>query len=154
MAASLTTPICRLAPLHRLCRPPKTPTDRRCRSRLPGIGHKVRTRARRLKRRHGLDLIVIDYLQLLRPAREDRIQGSQREQNRVQEVSEITHGLKGLAKELDLPVLALSQLNRSVEQRDDKRPLLSDLRESGSIEQALAGDRLPTLPLHVIARNA
>jgi replicative DNA helicase len=78
---------------------------------------------------------VIDYLQLLRPARKDRIQGGQREQNRVQEVSEITRDLKGLAKELDLPVLALSQLNRSVEQRDDKRPLLSDLRESGSIEQ-------------------
>jgi replicative DNA helicase len=95
----------------------------------------LRTRARRLKRRHGLDLVVIDYLQLLRPARKDRIQGGQREQNRVQEVSEITRDLKGLAKELDLPVLALSQLNRSVEQRDDKRPLLSDLRESGSIEQ-------------------
>ena len=95
----------------------------------------LRARARRLKRRHGLDLVVIDYLQLLRPAREDRVQGGQREQNRVQEVSGITRDLKGLAKELDLPVLALSQLNRSVEQRDDKRPLLSDLRESGSIEQ-------------------
>ena len=95
----------------------------------------LRARARRLKRRHGLDLIVIDYLQLLRPARADGIHGGQREQNRVQEVSEITRALKGLAKELDLPVLALSQLNRSVEQREDKRPLLSDLRESGSIEQ-------------------
>jgi replicative DNA helicase len=95
----------------------------------------LRARARRLKRRSGLDLIVIDYLQLLRPARADGIYGGQRERNRVQEVSEITRALKGLAKELYLPVLALSQLNRSVEQRDDKRPLLSDLRESGSIEQ-------------------
>jgi replicative DNA helicase len=94
----------------------------------------LRTRARRLKRRHGLDLIVIDYLQLLQPARADAIYGGQRERNRVQEVSEITRALKGVAK-VDLPVLALSQLNRSVEQRDDKRPLLSDLRESGSIEQ-------------------
>jgi replicative DNA helicase len=95
----------------------------------------LRARARRLKRRHGLDLIVIDYLQLLQPARADGSYRGQREQNRVQEVSEITRALKGLAKELEVPVLALSQLNRSVEQRDDKRPLLSDLRESGSIEQ-------------------
>jgi replicative DNA helicase len=95
----------------------------------------LRARARRLKRRSGLDLIVIDYLQLLQPARADGIYGGQRERNRVQEVSEITRALKGLAKELYLPILALSQLNRSVEQRDDKRPLLSDLRESGSIEQ-------------------
>jgi len=89
----------------------------------------LRTRARRLKRQHGLSLIVVDYLQLLR--------GTSRAsaENRVQEVSEITQGLKALAKELDVPVLALAQLSRAVEQREDKRPLLSDLRESGSIEQ-------------------
>ncbi len=84
-------------------------------------------RARRLKRTHGLDLLVIDYLQLVRPA-------SARE-NRVNEVSEITQGLKAIAKELDIPVVALSQLSRQVENREDKRPQLSDLRESGSIEQ-------------------
>ncbi len=90
----------------------------------------LRTRARRLKRLvPSLGLIVIDYLQLLRGG------GSRRDDNRVQEVSEITRGLKGLAKELDLPVLALSQLSRAVESREDKRPQLSDLRESGSIEQ-------------------
>ena len=90
----------------------------------------VRSRARRLQRQHGLGLIVIDYLQLLRGS------GSkQSEQNRVLEVSEITRGLKALAKELSVPVLALSQLSRGVEQREDKRPMLSDLRESGSIEQ-------------------
>lgn len=90
----------------------------------------VRTRARRLKRQHGLDFLVVDYLQLLRGS------GSkQSESNRVQEVSEITRGLKAIAKELNIPVLALSQLSRSVEQREDKRPMLSDLRESGSIEQ-------------------
>src|SRR5690348_11612615 len=89
----------------------------------------LRTRARRLKRRHGLGLIVVDYLQLMRsPA-------GFRNENRVQEVSEITRGLKAIAKELDVPVLALSQLSRAVEQRDDKRPQLADLRESGSIEQ-------------------
>jgi replicative DNA helicase len=89
----------------------------------------MRTRARRLKRRHGLGLIVVDYLQLMRsPA-------GLRSENRVQEVSEITRGLKAIAKELDVPVLALSQLSRAVEQRDDKRPQLADLRESGSIEQ-------------------
>ena len=90
----------------------------------------LRTRARRLKRQRGIGMIVIDYLQLL--------SGSGRassENNRVQEISEISRGLKQLAKELDLPVLALSQLSRAVEQREDKRPQLSDLRESGSIEQ-------------------
>ena len=89
----------------------------------------LRTRARRLKRTHGLGLLVVDYLQLLNPS------GRSRQENRVQEVSEITRGLKTLAKELDVPVLALSQLSRAVEQREDKRPQLSDLRESGSIEQ-------------------
>src|SRR6266446_6563491 len=86
-------------------------------------------RARRLKRQKGLDLVVIDYIQLL--------QGSSRRamENRVQEVTEITTSLKALAKELNVPVLALSQLSRQVENRDDKRPQLSDLRESGSIEQ-------------------
>ena len=90
----------------------------------------VRSRARRLQRQHGLGFIIIDYLQLLRGS------GSrQSESNRVLEVSEITRGLKALAKELHVPVLALSQLSRGVEQREDKRPMLSDLRESGSIEQ-------------------
>jgi len=89
----------------------------------------LRTRARRLKRQHGLSLVVVDYLQLLRGT------GTSREQNRVQEISEITQGLKALAKELNVPVLALSQLSRAVESREDKRPMLSDLRESGSIEQ-------------------
>src|SRR5581483_9452505 len=85
-------------------------------------------RARRLKRQQGLGLLVIDYLQLMTGL-------SKRGDNRVQEVSEITTGLKAIAKELDIPVMALSQLSRAVEQRDDKRPQLSDLRESGSIEQ-------------------
>lgn len=89
----------------------------------------LRARARRLRRRHGVSLIIVDYLQLMRPT------SSMRLNNRVQEVSEITQGLKALAKDLDVPVLALSQLSRAVEQRDDKRPQLSDLRESGSIEQ-------------------
>ena len=89
----------------------------------------LRTRARRLKRTHGLGLLIIDYLQLLAPS------GRTRQENRVQEVSEITRGLKTLAKELDVPVIALSQLSRAVEQREDKRPQLADLRESGSIEQ-------------------
>ncbi|MGH6981690.1 MAG: replicative DNA helicase [Stellaceae bacterium] len=90
----------------------------------------LRTRARRLQRTHGLNMIVIDYLQLLRGSGDGP--GSD---NRVQEVSEITRGLKALAKELSVPVLALSQLSRQVEAREDKRPMLSDLRESGSIEQ-------------------
>ena len=90
----------------------------------------VRTRARRLKRQHGLDMLVIDYLQLLRGTG-----SSQSQQNRVLEISEITQGLKAIAKELEIPVVALSQLSRQVEQRDDKKPQLSDLRESGSIEQ-------------------
>ncbi|MEM7527389.1 MAG: replicative DNA helicase [Pseudomonadota bacterium] len=85
-------------------------------------------RARRLKRQHGLDFLVVDYLQLVRPA-------TGRQDGRVQEVSEITQGLKAIAKELDIPVLALSQLSRKVEDREDKRPQLADLRESGSIEQ-------------------
>lgn len=84
-------------------------------------------RARRLKRTHGLDVLIIDYLQLVRPA--------SAKDSRVNEVSEITQGMKAIAKELDIPVIALSQLSRQVENRDDKRPQLSDLRESGSIEQ-------------------
>ncbi len=89
----------------------------------------LRTRARRLKRRHGVGMIVVDYLQLLQGS------GRNSNDNRVNEISEITRGLKTLAKELNVPVLALSQLSRAVEQRDDKRPHLADLRESGSIEQ-------------------
>ena len=84
-------------------------------------------RARRLKRTHGLDALFVDYLQLVRPATA--------RDSRVNEVSEITQGLKAIAKELDIPVVALSQLSRQVESREDKRPQLSDLRESGSIEQ-------------------
>ena len=86
-------------------------------------------RARRIKRLFGLNLIVVDYIQLMRAGSNNRNDG------RVQEISEITQGLKALAKELSVPVLALSQLSRAVEQRDDKQPQLADLRESGSIEQ-------------------
>ena len=94
--------------------PALTPTD-------------LRARARRLKREHGLGLIVVDYLQLM------RVPGLS--ENRTLEISEISRSLKALAKELDVPVVALSQLNRSLEQRQDKRPMMSDLRESGAIEQ-------------------
>jgi replicative DNA helicase len=87
----------------------------------------VRSRARRLKREHGLGLIVVDYLQLM--------QVSGTTENRATEISEISRSLKALAKELQVPVIALSQLNRSVEQRNDKKPVMSDLRESGALEQ-------------------
>ena len=87
----------------------------------------IRTRARRLKRKHNLGVLFIDYLQL--------ITGNTRKENRVLEISEITMGLKSLAKELNIPIIVLSQLSRAVESRDDKRPMLSDLRESGAIEQ-------------------
>src|SRR5580698_1017100 len=87
----------------------------------------IAARARRLKREKQIGVIVIDYLQLIEPSR--------RAENRVQEITEVTKGLKTLAKELNVPVLALSQLSRAVDARDDKRPVLSDLRESGSIEQ-------------------
>jgi replicative DNA helicase len=89
----------------------------------------LRARARKLKRQHGIDLVVIDYLQLIQGS------GDKPHENRVQEISEVTRLLKALAKELNVPVLALSQLSRAVESRDDKRPQLADLRESGSIEQ-------------------
>jgi replicative DNA helicase len=94
--------------------PALTPTD-------------LRARARRVKREHGLDLVVVDYLQLM------QVPGSQ--ENRATEIAEISRGLKALAKELAVPVIALSQLNRSVEQRQEKKPVMSDLRESGAIEQ-------------------
>ena len=87
----------------------------------------LRARARRLKREHGLDLIVVDYLQLM------QVPGTK--ENRATEIAEISRGLKALAKELAVPVIALSQLNRSVEQRQEKKPVMSDLRESGAIEQ-------------------
>lgn len=89
----------------------------------------LRTRTRRLIRKHNLGFLVVDYLQLVRGT------GGKSNESRVQEVSEITQGLKAIAKEFNIPVMALSQLSRAVEQREDKRPQLSDLRESGSIEQ-------------------
>lgn len=93
----------------------------------PGLSAiEVRTKARRLQMEHGLDMVIIDYLQLM--------QGRNQE-NRVQEISEISRALKGMARELNVPVIALSQLSRNVESRPDKRPMLSDLRESGAIEQ-------------------
>ncbi|MCC5856977.1 MAG: replicative DNA helicase [Ectothiorhodospiraceae bacterium] len=94
----------------------------------PGLSpQEMRARARRLKREHGLGLIVVDYLQLM------QIPGFK--ENRTGEISEISRGLKSMAKELEVPVVALSQLNRSLEQRPNKRPVMSDLRESGAIEQ-------------------
>lgn len=87
----------------------------------------LRARARRVKREHGLDLIVVDYLQLM------QVLGNK--ENRATEIAEISRGLKALAKELNIPVIALSQLNRGVEQRQEKKPVMSDLRESGSLEQ-------------------
>ncbi|MCC8397929.1 MAG: replicative DNA helicase [Rickettsia endosymbiont of Labidopullus appendiculatus] len=87
----------------------------------------IRTRARKMKRKHNLGILFIDYLQLIR--------GINKSDNRVNEISEITQGLKAIAKELNIPVIALSQLSRAVELREDKKPMLSDLRESGSIEQ-------------------
>jgi replicative DNA helicase len=87
----------------------------------------LRARARRLKREHGLDLVVVDYLQLM------QVPGTK--ENRATEIAEISRGLKALAKELAVPVIALSQLNRGVEQRNEKKPVMSDLRESGGIEQ-------------------
>jgi replicative DNA helicase len=94
----------------------------------PGISAlELRTKARRLHAEVGLDLIVVDYLQLMR--------GDFRSENRVQEISSISRALKGLARELNVPLLALSQLSRGVESRTDKRPILSDLRESGALEQ-------------------
>ena len=89
----------------------------------------LRTRCRRLKRTKGLALVVVDYLQLMRPS------AGTKPENRVLEISQITQGLKAIAKELSVPVIALSQLSRAVESREDKRPQLSDLRESGTIEQ-------------------
>ena len=94
----------------------------------PGISiSELRSKCRRLKLEHGLSMIIIDYLQLM--------SGSGRSDSRQQEISDISRGLKSVARELNVPVLALSQLSRAVEQRPDHRPMLSDLRESGAIEQ-------------------
>jgi replicative DNA helicase len=87
----------------------------------------MRTKSRRLHAEHGLDLVIVDYLQLMR--------GDTRSENRVQEISAISRSLKGLARELNVPVIAVSQLSRAVESRKDHQPMLSDLRESGRIEQ-------------------
>ena len=96
----------------------------------PGISiAALRTRCRRLKRTHGLSLVIVDYLQLMRPS------AGTKPESRVLEISQFTQGLKAIAKEMAVPVIALSQLSRAVEQREDKRPQLSDLRESGTIEQ-------------------
>jgi len=93
----------------------------------PGMSvMELRSKARRLQAERGLDMLVVDYLQLMQ---------GRRSENRVQEISEVSRGLKGIARELDIPVIALSQLSRAVEARADHHPLLSDLRESGSIEQ-------------------
>lgn len=89
----------------------------------------LRTRARRLQRQHNMKIMFVDYLQLVHPS------SNNKDINRVQQISEVTQGLKAIAKELNIPVIALSQLSRAVEQRENKKPLLSDLRESGSIEQ-------------------
>jgi len=89
----------------------------------------IRTRARRMKRKHNISIIIIDYLQLILPSHKSN------NTNRVQEIAEVSQGLKALAKELNIPIIALSQLSRAVENREDKRPQLSDLRESGNIEQ-------------------
>ncbi|MFQ5636176.1 MAG: replicative DNA helicase, partial [Gammaproteobacteria bacterium] len=102
------------APMYIDDTPALTPTD-------------IRARARRLKRQHGLELIVVDYLQLMQVAGNT--------ENRATEISEISRSLKALARELEIPIIALSQLNRSVEQRTEKKPMMSDLRESGAIEQ-------------------
>jgi len=108
------TTLLQSAPIYIDDTPALTPTD-------------LRARARRLKRERGLGMIVVDYLQLMRaPGSGD---------NRANEIAEISRGMKALAKELEVPVIALSQLNRSLEQRPNKRPVMSDLRESGSIEQ-------------------
>ena len=107
---------------HAAARPRSSSTTR------PALSPEVlRAKARRLKREHDLGLIVIDYLQLM------QVPGNS--ENRATEISEISRSLKGLAKELNVPVIALSQLNRSLETRTDKRPVMADLRESGAIEQ-------------------
>ena len=96
----------------------------------PGVTTQdMRSKLRRLKVEHGLDLVVIDYIQLMQG------KSSRSNENRQQEISDISRNLKLIARELDVPVIALSQLSRSVESRTDKRPILSDLRESGSLEQ-------------------